>query len=314
MNEKEQKKDSFIKKSILGFFIGLAVIVPGISGSTIAIIFKLYNKILHALANFIKEFKISILFLAPILLGGIIGVVAGFFTIQKLIDLIPFAIISLFGGLMLGAIPSLRDEVKDIRLEKKHIFLLILGFVIPLLMSGASLLLSESTDIPESRLTTDFPSMCIYLILGILVAATQFIPGCSATATLMALGYFIPLMNSFHFSYIQENPMVLLIYFMLMLGFILGCAAVSKIFNFLIEKFKGIMYFIFIGLSLGSILCLFLNSDMIQIYRGWVSSGSFPYLDIFLGVGLFVCGALIAYQLVVYMRKKNKAGLQDNNS
>ena len=35
---------SWFKSSVLGFFIGLAIIVPGISGSTIAILFKLYNK------------------------------------------------------------------------------------------------------------------------------------------------------------------------------------------------------------------------------------------------------------------------------
>lgn len=304
----ENKKfddDKMVKKGILGFFIGLAVIVPGISGSTIMIIFKLYNKILHAVANFIKEFKYSIMFLAPILVGILIGVIAGFFTVRTLIDLIPFAIVSLFAGLMIGAIPSLKDEVKEVKMTKRHYLLIALGISIPLLMAIISLLFAETYEAPAMRLTVDFKSIIIYIILGIIVAATQFIPGCSATAALMALGFFKPIMDSLKFSYISSNPMVLFVYLSLFVGFILGCALVGKLLNMIVEKYKNIVYFIFIGLSIGSIIALFVNTDMLCEYNEWINIGKFPFLDIFLGIGLFVSGILIAYQLVKYMRKNN---------
>ena len=41
-------KKTWCKSALLGFFVGLAVIVPGISGSTVAIIFKLYDAFLYA--------------------------------------------------------------------------------------------------------------------------------------------------------------------------------------------------------------------------------------------------------------------------
>ena len=41
-------RKTWCKSALLGFFIGLAVIVPGISGSTVAIIFKLYDQFLYA--------------------------------------------------------------------------------------------------------------------------------------------------------------------------------------------------------------------------------------------------------------------------
>ena len=50
-------KNTWAKSAFLGFFVGLAVIVPGISGSTVAIIFKLYNQFLYALGNLFKQFK-----------------------------------------------------------------------------------------------------------------------------------------------------------------------------------------------------------------------------------------------------------------
>ena len=300
-----EAKDSVLKKGLLGFLIGLAIIVPGVSGSTISIIFKLYEKIMHAIANFIKEFKISIIFLTPIVVGAVIGLLAGFFSVQKLIDLIPFAIISLFGGLMLGAIPSLKDEIKEEKFTKKNIVFICIGFIIPIIITIASILLSDADIELDAKLNLDFKSILMYIIIGYLIAATQFIPGASATAILMALGYFTPLMKSISFTYITENPSVLLVYTFIGIGGILGLASLSKIINRLISKHKIIMYFVFIGLSLGSVICLFVNVDMLSVYQGWINNGTFPYLDIILGLGLFIAGALIAYQLVQYMRRKN---------
>ena len=45
-----QNKTEVAKGGILGLFIGLAVIVPGVSGSAVAIIFKMYEKLLYAIA------------------------------------------------------------------------------------------------------------------------------------------------------------------------------------------------------------------------------------------------------------------------
>ena len=62
---------------VLGFFIGLAVIVPGVSGSTVAIIFRLYDKLLYALGNIFRRFKKCAKFLLPIVLGLAVGFVLG---------------------------------------------------------------------------------------------------------------------------------------------------------------------------------------------------------------------------------------------
>ena len=71
-------KKTWCKSAFLGFFIGLAVIVPGISGSTVAIIFKLYDQFLYAVGNLFKKFKQCFAFLLPIGLGMVIGVLLGF--------------------------------------------------------------------------------------------------------------------------------------------------------------------------------------------------------------------------------------------
>ena len=48
-------KKQVVKGGILGFFIGLAVIVPGVSGSAVAVIFGLYEKLLYAFGNFLRR-------------------------------------------------------------------------------------------------------------------------------------------------------------------------------------------------------------------------------------------------------------------
>ena len=66
MSLRYENRRQVAKGGLLGFFIGLAVIVPGVSGSAVAIIFKLYEKLPYALGSFFRKFKTSLLFLLPI--------------------------------------------------------------------------------------------------------------------------------------------------------------------------------------------------------------------------------------------------------
>ena len=108
-------KKSWCKSALLGFFIGLAVIVPGISGSTVAIIFKLYDQFLYALGNLFKKFKQCFIFLLPIAIGIVVGVGLGFIAVKELLKILPFAIVCLFAGLMSGAFPAVTDEIKGVQ-------------------------------------------------------------------------------------------------------------------------------------------------------------------------------------------------------
>lgn len=305
--ELNEKKDKFLSRGLLGFLVGLAMIIPGVSGSTIAIIFKYYNKILYAISNLFKKFKLCFLFLLPIVIGAVIGFAFGFLTIQKLLNFIPFALVSLFAGLMLGSTPTLRDEVKDIKIERKQILNIIIGFIIPLCLATITILFSDnSLTSANKELLVDFPSIILYIILGFLVAATQFIPGCSATAILMTVGYYKSITDTVSITYITNNPSVIIVYLSLILGFLIGCAVVSNLINILINKFKNNIYFIFIGLSLGSVIGLFINTDMLKVYHSWTISNNFPFLDVILGLFLFVIGIIMAYQFVLYSRKRNQ--------
>lgn len=137
-------KKTWCKSALLGFFIGLAVIVPGISGSTVAIIFKLYDQFLYAVGNLFRQFKKCFFFLLPIGIGILIGLLLGFIAVEKLLAILPFAVVGLFAGLMCGAFPAVKDELKGAKMNGRRIALLVLGVLIPIAIGIVSVGLNAS--------------------------------------------------------------------------------------------------------------------------------------------------------------------------
>lgn len=285
---------------VLGFFIGLAVIVPGVSGSTVAIIFKLYEKLLYALGNIVKKFKKCVRFLLPIAAGLLIGFVLGFLAIQKLIDISPFTVIGLFAGLMLGAFPAVYDEIKGEKKTPPRLLLFLLGLLVPVAIALISVYGTEGAG---SLKHLNAGHYILFLLLGYLVAVTQIVPGLSATALLMAFGYFTPIMQSVHLSYWQEDPAVFAVYACLAVGFLLGLVTFSKLLTTIFAKWRKGAFFLIVGLSLGSIVTMFFNPDVCAVYEAWGTQ--LNVLDLVLGLVLFVVGVVIAYLFVKYERKKS---------
>ncbi len=288
-----------VKGGVLGFFIGLAVIVPGVSGSTVAIIFRLYHKLLYALGNIVRRFKKCIRFLLPIALGLIVGFVLGFLAIQRLIEISPFTIIGLFAGLMLGAFPAVYDEVRTEKKTPLRIGLFALGLAIPVAIAVVSVFASEGAQPLEGLNAGHY---ILFLVLGYLVAVTQVVPGLSATAILMAFGYFTSIMNSVHLSYWQQNPAVFGVYACLAVGFILGLVTFSKLLTKIFAKRRAAAFFVIVGLSLGSIVTMFFNPDVYAVYQSWTTQ--LNVLDLSLGLVLFAVGIVAAYLFVRYERRK----------
>ena len=290
-----------VKSGILGFFIGLAIIVPGVSGSAVAIIFRLYEKLLFALGNIFKNFKKCFLFLLPILVGAVLGFVGGFFGVKNLIDILPFAIVALFGGLMLGAYPAVTDQIKGEKITTPRIFLFIFGLLIPIAASLVSVFVYGGDKSLDSLSVWHY---LLFLLLGYLVAITQIVPGLSATALLMIFGYFKSIMDSVSLTYWKSNPQVFIVYVCLVVGFVVGLVTVSKLMSNVLERHKTPSFFCVCGLSLGAAVTMFFNPDIYKVYTDWASKGLSVW-ELVLGVVLFIGGIFAAYSLVKVERRKN---------
>ncbi|HBF44239.1 MAG TPA: hypothetical protein DDW16_01160, partial [Clostridiales bacterium] len=305
-----QQKDDFLaykdKKQVflggvLGFFIGLAIIVPGVSGAAIAIILGLYEKLLYSMGNLFKSFKKCIKFLIPVIIGGIIGFVGGFFTVQKLLNLFPFAVIALFGGFMFGSYPAITDKIKNQKRTALSTFLFALGVIIPVVISLISVFYGAS----QRGLTNlRIYHYIIFLVIGYLIAITQIIPGLSATALLMTLGYFTALLNAVGFELIKNVPL-LMVYVCLVIGFVIGMLTFSKILSLVLAKFEVNTFNLIAGLSLGAVVTMFFNPDIYEVYSSWHKNGINVW-ELVIGIVLFVIGMILAYKLVLFERKHVK--------
>lgn len=298
--EKHTKK-SWFKSGILGIFMGLAVIIPGVSGAQIAILFKLYDKLTYAISNILKKFKIMFLFLLPIIIGMVIGFVAGFFAVKKLLEIATFAVVAFFGGMMLGGTPVYIKEIKNKKPNWFKILLAIIGLIVPISIS----VIAVNANINFADALDQWWMYVIAIPVGFVVAITQIVPGLSATSTLLSVGLFKPLMDSVSLTYWKSNPAVFGVYALLGVGFILGLFVLSKLINKVIEKYKAHFYYLALGLSLSSIAAMFYNPEVVEYYGKWTTNG-INYVELSIGIVLFCLGFAAIFAIFYLSERKNK--------
>ncbi len=307
---KRESKSEWFLCLLLGFFIGLAVVAPGISGATIAIIFGLYTKLLYSFENIFKEFKKCFIFLLPIGIGMVLGFGFGFLVIQKLFEIIPFIVICLFAGLMIGSFPAVTDEVKGMKWNGCKIALFIVGIIVPIAIGVASIFLSNNSSQP---IDANILLIVLYFCMGFFVSITQLLPGLSCSALLMAFGQFSAIMASVHLDYLLDNPLVIVALCSLAIGFVFGIIMFSKLINKLLDKKRDATFSAIVGLSLGSIFSMFLNPESWSVYTSW-NSAKEVVVDLAIGLPLLAVGVVLTYLLVRYQRKKNTEKLAEDSA
>ena len=109
-----KKVAAFFTDILRGVGIGVAFIIPGFSGGSVAAILGIYEKLVGAIADIFKHFKKSVLTLLPIFIGMLLGIAALIYPIQLGLRNFPIPTVSLFVGLALGGIPSVTEKMKEI--------------------------------------------------------------------------------------------------------------------------------------------------------------------------------------------------------
>ena len=285
---------------IVGFSIGLSVIVPGISGSSIAIILKAYDKLMYSFSNIFKRFKACVLFLLPILAGIVIGFGLGLVLVKLLLEAFPFITICFFVGLMIGTYPILFKEIRGESLNTKNVSLFGAGVLIPLIFT----LISFFAVTDNSLNTIEIGHYVLFLVIGILISLTQLIPGLSATVLLMIFGYYTALMDGIGRE-LLSNFRLILVYFVLLLGFAIGTILFSKIINKLLNTVRKSFFFVICGLSVGSVFAVFLGNDCMSIYQQWTTTAMLT--DILLGTALLLVGFALSFALYLVSKKKENS-------
>lgn len=242
---------SWIKRFLYGILVGITSIAPGISGGTIAIALGFYESLINAIANIFSDFKKHFSYLFPYGVGAVISIAALSVALEFLFENYTLPTSTLFIGLILGTLPFIKGKVTDSlnghKPNYKHITTGIIFFVIvliPVFISedSASALFSPDTDGGSG-------SILLFLIIGIIVAATMIIPGLSGTMILMTLGLYRALLSTtsgFVTAAISlDIPAVIGLLDAVLpigIGFAVGGFLIARILNRLFQKIPSYIY------------------------------------------------------------------------
>ena len=284
---------SYIGYLIKGALFGIANIIPGVSGGTIAVITGVYEKLLHSINNLFKEFKKSILFLLVFGVGAAVAVIAGSKGVEWCITNALFPTSCLFIGLILGGIPVVYRPVRDkISFKNILIFLLCMAIVIALLF------------VPKNAIEGK-PQILDYIklgVCGILASAAMIIPGISGMMIFYLFGYYETLMTALSglvkLSTFVDSILVLL---PVGIGIIIGLFTTAKLLGFLFKKFKISTLFGILGFVVGSICAILFN----LIHSEEINTVFTNPLQIGLSVGLLIVGFVGTYILSRFEKKDN---------
>lgn len=277
-----------------GCLIGIAMIIPGISGGTVAVIVNIYEQLLDAINNLKSDFKKSFSFLFPIFLGIIISFLAMYFPIKYALNAIPLQTICLFAGLMIGSIPQMVSSILKNKFKKIYIVSFIISFIVVIAICF----------IPNMNATNLSSNMSIFqyiilLLIGIIASMALIIPGISGSMLLLILGYYKPLLNTI--SNIKVDPLhSLLVLCIFGIGLIIGFFTIAKLIKFLFDKFPLVTNFAITGFVIGSIIAIFLTIDYSTI--------NLTFATIFSSIVVCILGIIISFSLILKEKKvKNNA-------
>ncbi len=260
---------NFILDMLKGAVIGIANVIPGVSGGTMAVSMGIYNKLIFSVSHLFSQFKKSIRTLLPILIGCVIGIVCFTYAIKYLLTNQPLPTCLTFLGLILGGVPVLIREMKTgIRKSRRRRLtaMNVLAFLVMFLLAAALPFLKESTD-TLTTLTATPGTMIVLFFMGIIAAATMVIPGVSGSMILMILGYYYGVINSitgFMDALKAGNWNALLGEAAILIPFGIGCVLgiflIAKLIEYLFERHTVSTYAAILGLILSSPFGIFHNT------------------------------------------------------
>ena len=252
-----------LNQILRGVVIGVANIIPGVSGGTMMVSMGIYDTLIHCITHLFSEFKKSIKTLLPYAIGMVVGIVVLASLLDFLFANYPLPTSTTFIGLILGGLGIIFKKVdrKKLNWACYVVFAIFFAGIIAMSLAG------EVTN-PES-LTIDLGQMIILLVMGVIASATMIIPGVSGSMVLMLLGYYTPILNAvstlkdavFALDFAaMVNPVLTLAPFGV--GVVIGIFGVAKLIEWLLSRFPNLTYCGVLGLVLSSPVAILLRTDM----------------------------------------------------
>lgn len=249
----------YLSLFIKGFLIGIAKIIPGVSGAILAISFGVYERFVYIVGHPFKIKLDDLKFLFFLLLGAGIGIVLLCDVIEYLLNYHRFITVCLFLGLIMGGIPSIIDEIKTSKIDIVDILIFLVSFLLVIFIVNLG--------------TNEADGSKHYFIMGAIESLTTIVPGISGTAIFMALGWYESLLETIKSVLTFKADIFVTLNFIS--GFIVSTILVSKVLSYSLKKYKKRSYMCILG---------FVGASLFQMVSGLFAYYSLPNLLIFISV------------------------------
>ena len=270
MEEKQGKKHNFIVEALIlfvkGIVVGMANIIPGVSGGTIAVVTGIFDPLIEAINTLFKKFKKNLKFLIPVGLGLVAGVLAFSKLIGFLLQRFPLQTGLFFAGLVVGSIPLILKKSRE-GSTFKGVYLIPFA-VCALAVTALAIIQTYFSNDAGGAAAGALPVLTFGMVLklffgGMLSAGAMVVPGVSGSLVMMLLGIYDDMLaiisGLVSFKDIHTVLSAALCAVPLGLGIIAGIFTIARIIGFLFKKFRTGTYYGILGLLCGSVLALFIN-------------------------------------------------------
>lgn len=280
---------TYLNQILRGVVIGVANIIPGVSGGTMMVSMGVYDTLIHSITHLFREFWKSVKALLPYAVGMLAGILIFASLISWGLENYELPTNALFIGLILGGLSPLLKKIdrKKIGAAAVIVFSLLFALIIWLgLQNRESLQNADTIDMNAGQ-------MILMVGLGMIASGTMIIPGVSGSLVLMLLGYYKAVTGALkafghalvHLEFAaMGQPALLLLPFLI--GIVLGIFGVAKLVEWLTGKYPTATYCGVLGLVVASPIALLINTDL-SVSAGVAVAA----------VMMFAVGFVIAYLL-----------------
>lgn len=268
---------------VKGFILGIANIIPGVSGGTLAMTMGIYEDIIKSISSILKTPKKSLKLLLYLGIGAALSILILSKLLNYTLTNYAFATTLFFIGLIVGGFPLLLKKAKGHKVS--------LGYLLSFLSTTSLVIILRLLQTSENTVSLNNISLftiIILLLVGMLAASTMVIPGVSGSFVLMLIGFYKPILNTIsNITKINLLGHNLLILVPFGIGVLLGIVLTAKLIEYLLKKYEIYTYYGIYGFILASILVLILN-----VYN---KATGIP--EVVVGILLVLLGTFIGYKL-----------------
>lgn len=178
-----------LSRFLRSILIGLANVIPGVSGGTMAVVLGLYEDITGALGRILdrKRWAEALRVLGPVAAGVLVGLAAFSKLTLWLLQMVPLVTLVFFAALVLGSVPYLVKLFQEARPT--------VGAWVALVLAAAAVVALALISPPERDSLQpwerrDALALLAFAGAGFVAAAAMVLPGLSGSFLLLVLGLY----------------------------------------------------------------------------------------------------------------------------